>query len=62
MAIDIDDLEPRQPAKKPKDLSGLAIEELTAYIGVLEAEIVRARDMIAAKQKHRAGAQGLFKR
>jgi uncharacterized small protein (DUF1192 family) len=62
MAIDIDDLEPRQPAKKPKDLSGLAIEELKDYIARLEAEIGRAKDMIAAKEKHRAGAQGLFKR
>ena len=62
MAIDIDDLEPRQPAKKPKDLSGLAIEELKGYIELLQAEIVRAQAMIDAKEKHRSGAQGLFKR
>ena len=62
MAIDIDDLEPRQPAKKPKDLSGLAIEELKGYIEMLQAEIVRAQAMIESKEKHRAGAQNIFKR
>ena len=62
MAIDLDELEPRQPAKKPKDLSGLSIEELKGYIALLQSEIVRAEDMIAAKEKHRAGVQGIFKR
>ena len=62
MAIDIDDLEPRQPAKKPEDLSGLSIEELKDYIALLQSEISRAETMIAAKEKHRAGVQGLFKR
>lgn len=62
MAIDLDELEPRQPAKKPRDLTGLSIEELNGYIALLQAEIVRAQDMIASKEKHRAGAQTLFKR
>lgn len=62
MAIDLDELEPRQPAKKPKDLTGLSIEELRGYIEMLQAEIVRAQAMIDSKEKHRTGAQGLFKR
>ena len=62
MAIDLDELEPRQPARKPRDLTGLSIEELNGYIALLRSEIERAEEMIAAKQKHRAGAQGLFKR
>jgi uncharacterized small protein (DUF1192 family) len=62
MAIDIEDLEPRQPAKNPKDLTGLSVEELENYISLLESEIGRARAMIDAKQKHRAGAQSIFKR
>ena len=62
MAIDLDELEPRQPAKKPRDLTGLSIEELRGYIALLQSEIGRAEAMIAAKEKHKAGAQGIFKR
>ncbi len=60
--MDIDDLEPRKPAVKPKDLDGMAITELQDYIGALEAEIARARAKIAAKEAHRTGAASLFKR
>lgn len=57
-----DDLEPRKAKPKPKDLQPLSIAELNDYIAELEAEIVRARGMIAAKQKDRSGAEGLFKK
>ncbi len=50
----------KKPAKK--DLQPLSIAELTDYIAELEAEIQRARDVIAAKQKERQGAEGLFRR
>lgn len=60
--MDWDELEPK--AKKPakKDLQPLSIAELTDYIADLEAEIQRARDAIALKQKDRRGAEGLFKK
>jgi uncharacterized small protein (DUF1192 family) len=47
---------------KPRDLSPLGVAELEAYIDELEAEIVRARNEIAAKRKQRGGAETLFKR
>jgi uncharacterized small protein (DUF1192 family) len=61
-AMDLDDLEPTKKPAKPKDLSTWSIEELNLYIAKLEAEIVRAREMIAAKQSHRSGADALFRR
>ncbi|MDJ0948908.1 MAG: DUF1192 domain-containing protein [Alphaproteobacteria bacterium] len=57
-----EDLEPRTKRPKPRDLEPLSIEALEEYIGELEAEIDRVRQAIAAKQGHRAGAEGLFKR
>ena len=59
--MDIDDLEPRKAAVKPKDLDGMAIAELHDYIAALEGEIARARAKIAAKEAHRTGAASLFK-
>lgn len=50
----------RKPAKK--DLQPMSVAELTDYIAELEAEIRRARDMIASKQKDRHGAEGLFRK
>ena len=52
---------PRKPKPAPKDLGPLSLAELDAYIQALEAEIARARAEIAAKQRHRSGAEGLFK-
>lgn len=60
--MDLDDLEPRKQKPKPKDLTQMSVAELTEYIATLEAEIVRAREAIAAKQAHRAGIEGLFKK
>lgn len=56
-----DDLEPRKAKPKPRDLQPLSVAELNDYIADLEAEIVRAREMIAVKRKERSGAEGLFK-
>ena len=60
--MDFEDLEPRKQPPKPKDLSGWSVDELNAYIANLQAEIERARAVIAGKQSHRAGAEAFFKR
>lgn len=56
------DLEPQKQKPKPRDLEPLSIEALNEYIAEMEAEIDRVRRAIAAKQGHRVGAEGLFKR
>ncbi len=61
--MDLDELDPRRPAgAAPRPLDPLSVEELSEYIAKLEAEIVRARQAIAAKQSVRAGAEALFRR
>jgi len=57
-----DDLEPRSKTPKKKDLSLLSVAELEAYIEALEAEIVRTRNEISARQKQKSGAESIFKR
>ena len=59
--MDLEDLEPRKTAPKPRDLDSLSIQELRDYIAGLEAEILRAREKIAAKEAHLSGAASLFK-
>ena len=61
MARDDDDPPARRTAP-PKDLTPLSVDELQDYIAGLEAEIARARAAISAKESHRSGAEGLFKR
>jgi uncharacterized small protein (DUF1192 family) len=58
----IDDELPIRATSKPPDLSRWSVEELEAYIARLEAEVVRARDQIAAKQSVRGAAEALFKK
>lgn len=60
--MDFEDLEPRKQPPKPRDLSGWSVDDLTAYIENLQAEIGRAREMIASKQGHRAAADAFFKK
>jgi uncharacterized small protein (DUF1192 family) len=61
MAADDEDPTPKRPAG-PKDLTPLSVEELKHYIAGLEAEIARARSAISAKESHRSGVEGLFRR
>jgi uncharacterized small protein (DUF1192 family) len=60
MALDPD--EPLTPKPAPKNLEIMAVAELEAYIGELEAEIARARRAIEVKRSIRGGADALFKR
>jgi uncharacterized small protein (DUF1192 family) len=60
--MDDEELLPSRKPVPPKDLSLLGIAELEDYIAGLESEIARARAEIAEKQKHRGGAEALFKR
>jgi uncharacterized small protein (DUF1192 family) len=61
MPMDTDDLAP-PPKAKPIPLDTLSIEELEDRISALEAEIDRAREMIAKKKKSRDAAASVFKR
>jgi uncharacterized small protein (DUF1192 family) len=59
--MDTDDLETRKQKPKPKDLESLSIEALNDYVAELQAEIERARLMIAGKQSARTAADTVFK-
>ncbi|GLR68773.1 hypothetical protein GCM10010909_34550 [Acidocella aquatica] len=53
-----------RPSKKllvPPVLDMLGVDELEAYIGILNAEIARVKGAIAAKQAHRNAAEAFFK-
>jgi uncharacterized small protein (DUF1192 family) len=60
--MDEEDLLPLRQPKPKRDLAPMAIAELDAYIAEMEEEIARARAEIAAKRRHRGGADALFKR
>lgn len=60
--MDPEDLEPKTKKPAPKNLEVMSIEALHEYVAELEAEIARAREMIAAKEKARVGAETLFRR
>lgn len=60
--MDFDDLEPTKKKAALRDLTPLSVEELADYIAELEAEIIRVRQAISAKQSVRVGADALFKR
>ena len=59
--MEMEDLEPRKKAVAPRELDSLSVQELTDYIGELEAEIARVKTKIAAKQAHLSGAASLFR-
>lgn len=59
--MDTDDLEPRKPIAKPKDLDLLGVEELQDYLAELESEAERVRAKIAAKTDYQDTAAALFK-
>ncbi len=59
--MDSDDLELRRPDDGPKNLEAMSIEALRAYVGKLEAEIERVRDVIRQKEAARNSAASFFK-
>ena len=59
--MDLEDLEPRKPVSKPKDLEAMGVEELEAYLAELEDEATRVKEKIAAKKAYKEGAASLFK-
>jgi uncharacterized small protein (DUF1192 family) len=60
--MDIDELDPRKPNSKPKDLSAYSIEDLEGYVKMLKAEIARAEGEIKRKGTHMQAASAFFKR
>lgn len=58
---DEDDL-PRPAEWRPRNLEPLSIDQLEAYIAVLEGEIARVRADIAAKRAVRSAAEGFFRK
>jgi uncharacterized small protein (DUF1192 family) len=60
--MDTDDLEPRKPVAKPKDLELMGVEELEDYLADLEAEAQRVREKILSKTDYKSVADQLFKR
>ena len=59
--MDTDDLEPLwTPLDKP-DLQTMSLEQLVEYIAEMEAEIVRAKEVIEVKQDARGAADAVFK-
>ncbi len=59
--MDEDDLIPRNVKPQPKNLEPMSIEALEDYIAGLEAEIIRARAVIADKSDARNEAEGFFR-
>ncbi len=61
--MDDDDLKLQHVEAKfqPRNLAALSLEALGDYIAVLEAEITRARDVIAEKESARESADSVFK-
>ena len=59
--VDLEELEPGKRPKKPRDLSTWNIEDLEDYIQAMEAEIIRAREMIDRKKGVANAANALFK-
>ncbi|HEX3810732.1 MAG TPA: DUF1192 domain-containing protein [Rhizomicrobium sp.] len=65
MPIDPEELQPKKKAPEVvigEDLSAKSEHELAARIAMLESEIVRCREAIAARQATRSAADSFFKR
>lgn len=59
--MDTDDLEPLwTPLDKP-DLQTMSLEQLVEYIAEMEAEIARAKEVIAVKRDAQGAADAVFK-
>ncbi len=61
MGMHDDDLDPRNPVRKPKILDSYSLDELAEYISILKAEITRVEGEIVKKKQHRDAVAGLFK-
>ncbi len=59
--MDLEDLEPRKKATKPKDLEAMGVEELDSYLAELETEAVRVKAAIEGKKSYLTGAKSFFK-
>ena len=59
--MDIEELDPIKKKPVKKDLARMSIGDLRDYIVELKSEIVRAENVIASKDKARAGAETFFK-
>lgn len=59
--MDLDDLDPRKPQAKPKDLLTYSVDDLKAYIDLLKAELARAEKAITQKTVHKSAASSIFK-
>ena len=53
---------PRPVEWQPRNLEPLSIDQLEAYVAVLEGEIARVRANIAEKESVRSAAERFFKR
>ena len=62
MAIDLDDLDPRNAKKKPLNFDDMNIDDLKDYVAALKAEIERVEAKIKAKQGHASAAASFFKK
>lgn len=59
--MDLDEIFPGESKKSQQELANMSRDELADYIAGLEAEILRARDVLEGKAKHIDGAAALFK-
>ena len=59
--MDTDDLEPLWTPLDKSDLPTMSLEQLVEYIAELEAEIARAKEVIAVKRDARGAADAVFK-
>jgi uncharacterized small protein (DUF1192 family) len=58
--MDDEDMPRRPRLVEQPALDGFGLDELTAYIAALRAEIARAEAMIARKSSHRGVAEAVF--
>jgi uncharacterized small protein (DUF1192 family) len=56
------DLSPQRKKPAPLNLYSLSVPELKEYIAELKAEILRAEEETARKEKHLRAADALFKK
>ena len=61
MAIDLEELEPKGPAKGPKPLDRLSAGDLEEYRARLVGEIARVDAEMERRRGQRAAAESLFK-